>query len=92
MSPDDKKAVTCDKELEAGIGSDPEFVQALLGIYHHIELGDLFESLLHFAAKWSAAEAGIAYGLTEARRAYVPLAGTMPPDDPRFKSVHALIR
>jgi diguanylate cyclase (GGDEF)-like protein len=86
LSADKKEALGIDNELEGGIGSDPEFIHALLGIYRHLELDVLFESLLHFAAKWSGSDAGIAYGLTETRRVYVPLCGTMPPDDPRFKA------
>jgi diguanylate cyclase (GGDEF)-like protein len=82
LSPDNKQTVTRGSEIEA----DPEFVQELLGIYRHLELSDLFETLLQVAAKWSDAAAGIAWGLAENRRAFIPLAGTMPADDPRFNA------
>jgi diguanylate cyclase (GGDEF)-like protein len=82
LSAEKKRDVTYEREIE----SDPELVLALLDIYRHLELGDLFELLLRNAAKWSAAAAGVAWGLSENRRTYIPLAGTMPADDPRFKA------
>jgi diguanylate cyclase (GGDEF)-like protein len=85
VSPEDNRAVGYDDSLKAGLDSDPEFVQALLEIYRHIEIEGLLDALLHFTASWSGAGAGIAWGPAESRRAFVPLAGTMPPDDPRFK-------
>jgi diguanylate cyclase (GGDEF)-like protein len=85
LSTDNKQSAASSAQI-AGIESDPEFVQALLGIYRHLGLGELFESLLQCAARWSGARAGVAWGLAENRRAYVPLAGTMSADDPRFNA------
>jgi diguanylate cyclase (GGDEF)-like protein len=72
--------------IEFDSGSDPEFVQALLGVYRYLELADQFEALLDCAVRWSGAQGGVGLGAVEERRSFVPLAGTFPPEDPRFKA------
>jgi len=72
--------------IEVGPGGDAEFVQALLDIYRHLDLADQFEALLGYAMRWSGAGCGVGLGAAEDRRAFVPLAGTIPPEDPRFKA------
>jgi diguanylate cyclase (GGDEF)-like protein len=72
--------------IELATASDPEFVQALLAVYRHIDLADQLQALLEYSVRWSGAEAGVGLGAAEERRTFVPLAGTFPPDDARFKA------
>jgi diguanylate cyclase (GGDEF)-like protein len=72
--------------IEVAPGGDPEFVQALLAVYRHLDLADQFEALLEHAIRWSGAGCGVGLGAAEDRRAFVPLSGTIPPEDPRFKA------
>lgn len=76
--------------IEIELGTDPEFVQALLGVFRHLELADQLECLLAHAVRWSGARGGVGLGAVEERRALVPLAGTFPPDDPHFTAFNPI--
>ena len=54
------------------------------------QLADLFETLLDYSSKWSGAVGGVGWGIGENRRSFVPLAGTIPPDDPGLKAYSRL--
>jgi hypothetical protein len=76
--------------IEIGVGTDPEFVQALLEVFRHLELADQLEGLLDHAVRWCGARGGVGLGAVEERRALVPLAGTFPPDDGRFAAFNPI--
>lgn len=76
--------------IEVGPGGDPEFLQALLSVYRHLDLAEQFQALLDCAIRWSGAGCGVGLGAAEDRRVFVPLAGTIPPEDPRFKAFNPI--
>ncbi len=85
MSTDsDNKAI--ETAVDQGIEGEPEFIRALLSVYRHLDLAELFETLLDHAVDWSGASGAIGWGVAENRRPFVPLAGTIPPDNPAFKA------
>lgn len=86
MEFEEKKTRSVKQPVEAGSLSDPEFVQALLAVYRQFELGEQLEALLESTVLWSGASCGVGMGAVEDRRTIVPLAGTIPPDDDRFKA------
>jgi diguanylate cyclase (GGDEF)-like protein len=72
--------------LEVGTATDAELVQALLGVYRHLDLAEQLRALLDCAVRWCGAACGVGLGAAEDRRALVPLAGTLPPEDARFRA------
>jgi diguanylate cyclase (GGDEF)-like protein len=86
LSSENNDKIAIKAAVDAGIEADAEFVRALLSVYRHLDLAGLFETLLDHAVKWSGATRAIGWGVAENRRPFVPLAGTIPPDDPAFKA------
>ena len=72
--------------MDPRLGSDAEFIGALLGVYGELELADLLQALLDTAVRWCGSSCGFALGAVGERRAFVPLAGTVPADDPRAEA------
>jgi len=81
-----KKKRVVKQPVKVGSLSDPEIVQALLEVHRHLELGEQLEALLESTVRWSGASFGIGLGAAEDRRTFVPLAGTVPPEDDRYKA------
>jgi diguanylate cyclase (GGDEF)-like protein len=86
LSSEKTKNGAIEAAVEAAIEAEPDFVRALLSAYRHLELAGLFETLLDHAVEWSGASGAIGWGVAENRRPFVPLAGTIPPDNPAFKA------
>ena len=70
--------------------SETDLLGALLGVYRHLELSQQLRVLLEHAVAWSGASIGFAFGPGEDRRTLVPVAGTVPEQDPRYKALRAV--
>ena len=68
------------------LGDEVEFLEALLGVYHHIEFTDLLQSLVEQVVEWTGADCGFALGPGAERAWVMPLASSVPLKDPRFRS------
>jgi len=87
VSSPDKTDTAEQAELRDGSsGSDPEFVQALLGAHRQLEIPGLLQALLEPTMRWCGAEFGIGIGAGGGGRAFVPLAASTALDDPRAKA------
>jgi diguanylate cyclase (GGDEF)-like protein len=75
---------------DSDLAADAELLRAVLAAFQHLELEDLCQALLDPALAWSGPGWGLALGPAEDRRKFVPLIGSLPRSDPRWRLFHGI--
>ncbi len=70
--------------------SDSELLGAILDVYRHLDLNHQLRALLERAMAWTPAEVGFAFGPGEDAKVTIPIAGSVPEADPRFRALQGL--